>query len=125
MRRTLLSGFVLAVLSMTVFVSVRAADPVRSKAKPSKIVAAAAPSFGNADSITAEELKVYLTGERREGSYGELAARLNTTAAALKMVVSRMRQRYGELLRAEITRTVSSPEEVEEELHALFAALSR
>jgi hypothetical protein len=41
------------------------------------------------------------------------------------MTVSRMRQRYRELLRAEIACTVSSPEEVEEELRALFAALSR
>ena len=72
-----------------------------------------------------EELKIYLTGERREASYADLAARLNTTAAALKMAISRMRQRYGELLRAEIASTVSSPEEVEEELRALFAALSR
>ena len=32
--------------------------------------------------------------------------------------------RYGELLRAEITNTVSGPEEVDEELRALFAALS-
>jgi DNA-directed RNA polymerase specialized sigma24 family protein len=72
-----------------------------------------------------EELKIYLTGERLEASYAELAARLNTTAAALKMAVSRMRQRYGELLRAEIASTVSSPREVEEELHALFVALSR
>jgi DNA-directed RNA polymerase specialized sigma24 family protein len=72
-----------------------------------------------------EELKIYLTGENRQTSYGELAERLGTTPAALKMAVNRMRQRYGELLRAEIVSTVSSPEEVEEELHALFAALSR
>jgi RNA polymerase sigma factor (sigma-70 family) len=72
-----------------------------------------------------DELKIYLTGERRDASYADLAARLNTTATALKMAVSRMRQRYGELLRAEIASTVWSPEEVEEELHALFAALSR
>jgi DNA-directed RNA polymerase specialized sigma24 family protein len=72
-----------------------------------------------------EELKIYLTGEKREASYAELAARLDTTAAALKMAVSRMRQRYGELLRAEIASTVSGTEEVEEELHALLAALSR
>jgi hypothetical protein len=36
-----------------------------------------------------------------------------------------MRHRYGELLRAEIANTVSKPEEVEQELRALFAALSR
>ena len=72
-----------------------------------------------------EELKIYLTGERRAVSYAELAVKLKTTEAALKMAVSRMRQRYGELLRAEIASTISSPEEIEEELHALFAALSR
>jgi RNA polymerase sigma factor (sigma-70 family) len=72
-----------------------------------------------------EELKFYLTGEKREISYAELAARLNTTEAALKVAVSRMRHRYGELLRTEIANTVSGPEEVEEELRALFAALSR
>jgi hypothetical protein len=72
-----------------------------------------------------EELKIYLTGERREASYADLAARLNTTTAALKLAVNRMRQRYRELLRSEIASTVSSPEEVEEELRALFAALSR
>jgi DNA-directed RNA polymerase specialized sigma24 family protein len=72
-----------------------------------------------------EELKVYLTGQTRAASYAELAEKLKTTEAALKMAVSRMRQRYGELLRAEIASTVSSPEEVEEELRALFAALSR
>jgi RNA polymerase sigma-70 factor (ECF subfamily) len=72
-----------------------------------------------------EELKIYLTGEPQAASYSELALRLHTTEAALKMAVSRMRQRYGELLRAEIASTVSSPEEVEDELRALFAALSR
>jgi len=46
------------------------------------------------------------------------------TEAALKMAVSRMRHRYGELLRAEIANTVASSEEIEEELRALFAALS-
>jgi RNA polymerase sigma-70 factor (ECF subfamily) len=72
-----------------------------------------------------EQLKIYLTGERQDKSYAETAAKLNTTEAALKMAVSRMRRRYGELLRAEIAATLSSPDEVEEELHTLFAALSR
>jgi len=73
---------------------------------------------------TFEELKVFLTGERKAVSYGELAKKLATTEGALKMTVSRMRQRYGELLRLEIANTVSSPAEVEEELRALLAALS-
>jgi RNA polymerase sigma-70 factor (ECF subfamily) len=71
-----------------------------------------------------EATKVFLTGEKKANSYTELAAKLATTEAALKMAVSRMRQRYGELLRAEIANTVSSPEEVDDELRALFAALS-
>jgi RNA polymerase sigma-70 factor (ECF subfamily) len=71
-----------------------------------------------------EELKIFLTGEKRTGSYSELAVKLGTTEAALKMSVSRMRQRYGELLRAEIANTVARPEDVDEELRALFAALS-
>src|SRR5262249_54866658 len=72
-----------------------------------------------------EQLKIFLTGEKQEQPYAELATRLGTTEAALKMAISRMRHRYGESLRTEIAATVSGPEEVEEELHALFAALSR
>ncbi len=71
-----------------------------------------------------EKLKVFLTGEKRAVSYAKLAAELAMTEGALKMAVSRMRLRYGELLRAEIGSTVSSPKEVDEELHALYAALS-
>src|SRR5260221_1811354 len=71
-----------------------------------------------------EQLKISLTGEKRPVSYAELAVQLQSTEAALKMAVSRMRQRYGELLRAEIANTVSNPDEVEGELRALFAALS-
>ena len=71
-----------------------------------------------------EDLKIFLTGEKRTVSYAELALKLDTTESALKMAVSRMRQRYGELLRAEIANTVHSPGEIDEELRALFAALS-
>ena len=70
------------------------------------------------------DLKIFLTGEKRAASYAELATRLRMTEAALKMAVSRMRHRYGELLRAEIANTVASPGEIDEELRALFAALS-
>lgn len=70
-----------------------------------------------------DSLKVFLVGSRGESSYAETAARLNKSEAALKMAVSRMRQRYGELLREEIARTVTTPEEAEEELRALFAAI--
>jgi DNA-directed RNA polymerase specialized sigma24 family protein len=71
-----------------------------------------------------EQLKIFLTGEKRAVAYADLALNLNTTEAALKMAVSRMKKRYGELLREEIANTVSDPAEIEEELRALFAALS-
>ena len=71
-----------------------------------------------------EATKIFLTGEKQASSYAELAVNLGMTEAALKMAVSRMRQRYGEILRTEIANTVASPEEVDEELRSLFAALS-
>jgi len=43
------------------------------------------------------------------------------TGSAVKMAVHRLRKRYGELLRAEIARTVASPQEVDEEIRHLIA----
>jgi DNA-directed RNA polymerase specialized sigma24 family protein len=71
-----------------------------------------------------EQLRVFLTGQKNTASHAQLASSLDTTEAALKMTISRMRKRYGELLRSEIARTVTSPEEVADELRALFAALA-
>jgi RNA polymerase sigma-70 factor (ECF subfamily) len=70
-----------------------------------------------------EATKTFLTGEGQADSYASLATKLGTTEAALKMSVSRMRRRFGELLRAEIARTVGSPAQVEQELRMLFGAL--
>jgi hypothetical protein len=47
------------------------------------------------------------------------------SAAAFKKSVQRMRQRYGELFRTEIARTVSHQAEVDEELRYLSAVLRR
>jgi len=72
-----------------------------------------------------DELKIFLTGEKHPETYAMLADKVGTTEAALKMSISRLRRRYGQLLREEIAHTVSRPEEVEEELRGLAAALSR
>jgi RNA polymerase sigma-70 factor (ECF subfamily) len=56
--------------------------------------------------------------------YAELAEKLQTSEGALRVAVHRLRQRYRELLRAAIADTVSSPEEVEEELRHLLQAVS-
>ena len=71
-----------------------------------------------------EILKVFMTADAKTPPYAGLATRLDTSEAALKMAVSRMRARYGELLRQEIANTLASPEGVEEELCALLESLS-
>jgi RNA polymerase sigma factor (sigma-70 family) len=71
-----------------------------------------------------QRLKCFLTTEGEQSSYAELAVKLNLTEAALKMTVSRLRDRYGELLREEVASTVSSTEEVDGELNALLSSLS-
>ena len=70
------------------------------------------------------ELKTFLAGERGEDSYAAAAQRLQMPKATLKVMVHRFRKRYGELLRQEIAPTVSTPQEIEQEILALFAALS-
>jgi RNA polymerase sigma-70 factor (ECF subfamily) len=70
-----------------------------------------------------EQLKVFLIGEHSGTTYSEVAETLGTTEAAAKMAAHRLRRRYRELLRAEIAETVSSPEEVDDEIHKLFATL--
>ncbi len=70
-----------------------------------------------------DRLKGYLAGERALFTYRDLAAEMGTTEAAVKMAVSRLRRRYAELLRDELAGTVSSPDEIEDELRALLAAL--
>jgi RNA polymerase sigma-70 factor (ECF subfamily) len=70
-----------------------------------------------------EALQASLTGPRESQPYSVLAARLKMTEAAVKVAVHRLRKRYRELLRAEIADAVNEPEEVEEELRYLFAAL--
>ena len=69
-----------------------------------------------------EALKFCLTGEK--SAYAEVGARLAMSEGAVKVAVHRMRERYRALLRAEIAETVAGPEEIEEELRALMAALS-
>lgn len=68
-------------------------------------------------------LKVYLTGEAGTPSYQDIAAELEMTEGSVKVAVHRLRRRYRELVREEITQTVTEPEEVDEELRHLFAAL--
>jgi RNA polymerase sigma factor (sigma-70 family) len=70
-------------------------------------------------------LKPCLLGSSGSQPYAELAAKLAMEEGAIKVAVHRLRQRYRELLRAEIANTVSSPDEVGEEMRHLFNVLAR
>jgi RNA polymerase sigma-70 factor (ECF subfamily) len=70
-----------------------------------------------------EGLKQFLTGDAGELKYSQAAASLGMSEGAARVAVYRMRGRFRDLLRAEIGRTVSAPEEVDEELTFLMAVL--
>ena len=69
------------------------------------------------------ELKQTLMGTRESQPYAVLAKRLSMNEGAIRAAVHRLRKRYRELLRDEIANTVSSQEEVNEELRYLFSVL--
>jgi RNA polymerase sigma-70 factor (ECF subfamily) len=71
-----------------------------------------------------ERLKVFLEGDVAHGDYDHAAADLGTTPGAVAMAVRRMRQRYRELVRTEVARTVANIADVETELRHLFAVLA-
>lgn len=71
-----------------------------------------------------DALAPFLAGGGEAPDYGETAARLEMSEAAVKMAASRLRKKYRECIRHEIARTVADPADVDEELQSLFAALS-
>jgi RNA polymerase sigma factor (sigma-70 family) len=70
-------------------------------------------------------LKPCLVGDRASQPYAELAAALEMEEGTVKVTVHRLRQRYRELLRAEIANTVAAPGEVDAEMRHLFNVLTR
>ena len=70
-----------------------------------------------------EQLRTFLTGGDVLPSYDEASARTGLPRATVKTHVHRLRQRYREIVRREVARTVSSPHEVDEELHYLCNVL--
>jgi DNA-directed RNA polymerase specialized sigma24 family protein len=71
-----------------------------------------------------ERLRIFLSREPREGEYTVVAAGTNTTPGAVSVAVHRLRQRYGQRVRAEVANTVAHPTDVEEEVRHLFAVLT-
>ena len=72
-----------------------------------------------------DHLKVFLSTPTSDGAYDAVAVDLEMPAATVAVKVHRLRQRYGELIRAEIADTVASPADLEEEMAHLFDAVGR
>jgi RNA polymerase sigma-70 factor (ECF subfamily) len=68
-------------------------------------------------------LKEHLTGDDGCVPYRKVAAKLGMTEAGVKAAAYRLRQRYRNLVRREIAKTVCLPDQVDEEIGELFAAL--
>jgi len=72
-----------------------------------------------------DQLRGCLQGDRSGTPYATVAVQCGMSEGAVKVAVHRMRHRYGELLRENIARTVSSPSEVDEELRYLIGVVGR
>ena len=71
-----------------------------------------------------EQLRGFLPGDAPSVPRAELASRHEMSPGAVDVAVHRFRQRFGDLLREQVARTVSSAAEVEEELRHLISVLS-
>lgn len=78
---------------------------------------------GNAQMF--DQLRGFLSNTSDPAAFAEVAAQIGTSETAARQAVRRLRQRYRCLMRAEIAPTVSSPEEIDQEIQHLFTVFSR
>ena len=69
------------------------------------------------------ELKHFIIGDSAGDTYRQAGERLALSESAAKKAASRIRHRYRTLLREEISQTVSSETEIDDEIRCLFLAL--
>ena len=69
------------------------------------------------------ELQSFLVGDGDGRTCADAAANLGMTEVAVRAMISRMRKRCRELVREEISQTLASISDVEEEYRDLLAAL--
>ena len=70
-----------------------------------------------------EHLKSHLTGQEPRIPFREVASELGMTEVAVRGAMYRLRQRFGQLIRAEIAETVANPDEVDDEVRHLLAVV--
>ena len=71
-----------------------------------------------------EALKPWLAGEAPSLSQAEAASRIGLSEGAVKVAIHRLRKRFRELVKLEISKTLPNPSDVEDELRHLIAALT-
>jgi RNA polymerase sigma-70 factor (ECF subfamily) len=78
---------------------------------------------GKADEF--EQLKGVLSAEKGAIPYATLASRLGLSDGAVRVAVHRLRRRFRNAFREEISHTLSSPEELDEEVRHLMTLFSK
>jgi DNA-directed RNA polymerase specialized sigma24 family protein len=71
-----------------------------------------------------DHLKPFLMVGANSIPYAQAAKRLELNEGAVRVAVHRFRRRYRELLREEISQTLSDPAQIEEEMKTLFYAFA-
>lgn len=109
---------------------VRDADVLFDRAWASGVLKTAERKLGaeyakadNAESF--ENLREFLPLGDNATPYPAAAKRLGIVEGTLRLLIHRMRKRYGKLIEEEIAQTVDRPEEVKAELAHLMAAMAR
>ena len=72
-----------------------------------------------------DALYPFVTGEAEHRGYAEAARKLGVNEGAMRTAATRLRQAYRRVLRAEVSKTVGSSAEIDEELNYLIAVLRR
>jgi RNA polymerase sigma-70 factor (ECF subfamily) len=72
-----------------------------------------------------DRLKGYLIGDEAAPTYAETATALRMSEGAVKVAVHRLRRRFRDAVRDEIANTVSSPDQIEDEIRHLWSSVRR
>jgi RNA polymerase sigma factor (sigma-70 family) len=72
-----------------------------------------------------EHLRVYLAADANAIPYREVAMKLGMTEGTARVATHRLRKRCRDILRDEIAQTVTSEDQIDDEIRGLFAALGR
>ncbi len=72
-----------------------------------------------------QQLQPYLTAERGSIPYEKVASALQTTEAAARVALHRLRKRFREVFREAVAETLSAPEDPDQEVRYVLEVLSR